>query len=359
MLRLEKAIGITYDNDFFLFQHDIRTWLRPISTWTYDGMHCLFANGIVSIEVDCIMKILTKLDVTYAVLLTTVQEFSFPDHAGTRLKHLLTPGKEKTNNGGWKGFASDTLLMFHFLILVLSKYSTDRCEPADKLAFACFDALWKVVGAYHTCKFLYEGTQPDVAADRLATTLKEHMSAHKMAYGEEYLVPKHHYCAHLPFQVRRDSVLLDAFCVERKTKDVKALATELTVSEEVSKQILVRTLATQIRRADNAFNEPINPQKMREDVFVATQIETVCGLVKQHDVILSGSVAWECLAIVKISGHTELVVKQFLRREREGLLLVYRFDCLGRVSIPSHLRKAAGWRQSDPSRLLVLDHFQA
>ena len=219
--------------------------------------------------------------------------------------------------------------------------------------------MWKVVGAYHTCKFLYEGTRPVTAADRLAVALREHMSAHKMAYGEEYLVPKHHYSAHIPFQVRRDSKLFDAFCVERKTKDVKALAGELPVSNETGKQVLVRTLVTQMHSAEMALNEPVNPQKMHEDMFVATQIQTVCGLVKQHDVILCGSAAWVNLAIVKVSGHTEMVVKQFLRSEREGLLVVYRFDRLRRVSVPSHLRKAAGWTQRDSSRLLVLDHFQA
>ena len=277
LLRLEKAIGITYDDHSLLFQDYVRTWLKPISTWTYDGMHCLFANGIVSVEVDCIMKIFTKLGITYAVLLTTVDEFSFPDNAGTKLKHLLTPGKEKTNHGGWKGFASETLLMFHFLILVACKYSTDGCEPADKLAFGSFYAMWKVVGAYRTCKFLYEGTRPVAAADRLAVALREHMSAHKMAYGEEYLVPKHHYSAHIPFQVRRDSKLFDAFCVERKTKDAKALAGELPISNETGKQVLVRTLVTQMHSAEMALNEPVDPQKMHEDMFVATQIQTVCG----------------------------------------------------------------------------------
>ena len=51
LLRLEKAIGITYDDHSLLFQDYVRTWLKPISTWTYDGMHCLFANGIVSVEI--------------------------------------------------------------------------------------------------------------------------------------------------------------------------------------------------------------------------------------------------------------------------------------------------------------------
>ena len=67
--------------------------------------------------------------------------------------------------------------------------------------------------------------------------------------------------------------MFDAFCVERKTKDVKALATELTVSNEICKQVLVRTLVTQMQSVDIALNEPVNPQKMHENMFVATQIQ--------------------------------------------------------------------------------------
>ena len=47
-LRMQKSHGFTYDEHGLIFQNESRTWMKPMSIWTYDSMHCLFANGILN-----------------------------------------------------------------------------------------------------------------------------------------------------------------------------------------------------------------------------------------------------------------------------------------------------------------------
>jgi hypothetical protein len=65
---MQKSHGFTYDEHGLIFQNESRTWMKPMSIWTYDSMHCLFANGILGAEVDATMALLNTRGLTYEVL---------------------------------------------------------------------------------------------------------------------------------------------------------------------------------------------------------------------------------------------------------------------------------------------------
>ena len=62
---MQKSHGFTYDEHGLIFQNESRTWMKPMSIWTYDSMHCLFANGILGVEVDATMALLNTRGLTY------------------------------------------------------------------------------------------------------------------------------------------------------------------------------------------------------------------------------------------------------------------------------------------------------
>ena len=58
----------------------------------------------------------------------------------------------------------------------------------------------------------------DAEADRLQTLMARHFHAFKIAWGNEEVLPKHHYTMHLPEQMKRLGLIVDCCVCERKNK---------------------------------------------------------------------------------------------------------------------------------------------
>ena len=80
---------------------------------------------------------------------------------------------------------------------------------------ASFDALNCSMALVNLTKQGIEVTQ------HLADALRAHALAFEKAYPDEDVKPKSHYVLHVPSQVVRDGVLLDAFVGERKHGGLK------------------------------------------------------------------------------------------------------------------------------------------
>jgi hypothetical protein len=59
---------------------------------------------------------------------------------------------------------------------------------------------------------------------KLTTAIQQHLRAHKAAYGEGRIKPKHHWLWDVALQLLRDGLVLDAFVVERNHLSIKAFA---------------------------------------------------------------------------------------------------------------------------------------
>ena len=206
------------------------------------------------------MALLNTRGLTYEVLRQTAATGYYfqGDFSASRLRAALSPGREKTCHGGWKGFATETLLVLAFCVMLVSKHSLEGLEESERWIIESLRAGWQVASASFAGKYLYAGLSPDAAATCFQNALDKFMTTRARANKDALLVPKHHYSCHLPGQVLHDGFLLDAWSLERKSKEAKAIATELPVTGSFCKQVLVRLLCNQMH-SDKLAMDALDP----------------------------------------------------------------------------------------------------
>ena len=322
-------------------------------------MHCLFANGILSVELDATMTVLNARGLAYEVLRQTAATgYHFRgDVSASRLRAALTPGREKTCHGGWKGFAAETLEVLAFCVMLVSKHSLEGLEETERWIIESLRAGWQVASASFASKYLYEGLSPDAAASAFQTAFEKFMTAHTRAHKDALLLPKHHYSCHLPGQVLRDGYLLDAWSLERKSKAAKAIATELTVTGSFCKQIMVRLLCAQIFTDKLAMGALEAPQQLDSMIVKGSGIRTKFGTISKGECWLHGTFAFILEAVYRIGNRCDLHVHVFRKVGIHESLILSDFQETGRIPMPDHMREATGWLRDSPTRLMVLDPF--
>lgn len=199
--KLETFYGQNTNKDGLLACKELRPWVKP-SRSSYDPMHCLFSNGIADLEVTLLCDALEKLKFDFRKI------EAFVNIGWSPAKKL------QFSSDGVKGMASECLravaLLRHFLVKLVKPFGVLVDEVAS------FEALADVVGQVQKLK-LYTKI-PDVEADKLQMLMAAHFCAFKKTWGTDAVLPKHHYSMHLPEQLKRLGILLDAFVCERKNK---------------------------------------------------------------------------------------------------------------------------------------------
>ena len=74
------------------------------------------------------------------------------DFSASRLRAALSPGREKTCHGGWRGFATERLLVRAFCAMLVSKHSLDGLEESERWIIESLRAGWQVASASFASK---------------------------------------------------------------------------------------------------------------------------------------------------------------------------------------------------------------
>jgi hypothetical protein len=199
--KLETVYGQNANRDGLLACKELRHWVKPSRT-SFDPMHCLFSNGIADLEVTRMCGALDKLHFDFRKI------EAFVNMGWAPAKQL------QFSKDGVKGMASECLrsvpLLRHFLVKLV--------KPSGLLVdeIASFEALADVVQQVQKIKLYSE--VPHSEADKLQSLMAVHFCAFKKAWGTAEVLPKHHYTMHIPEQVKRLGILVDAFACERKNK---------------------------------------------------------------------------------------------------------------------------------------------
>jgi len=85
------------------------------------------------------------------------------------------------------------------------------------------------------------------AATALELATTEHLRLHMLAYGTQYVRPKHHWMQDIPDQIRQDGVVVDAFVVERVHLRVKAVAEHVDNTRAFERSVLSSLVTSHIR----------------------------------------------------------------------------------------------------------------
>ena len=94
-------------------------------------------------------------------------------------------------------------------------------------------------------------TDARAAAIPLEVATSHFLECHKAAYGTVLVKPKHHWQLDVPRQLARDGMVLDAFVIERRHLDVKAVAEKVKNTSNYEASVLSSLSTVQWRQAAN------------------------------------------------------------------------------------------------------------
>jgi hypothetical protein len=250
-MRLQVMYGMTDSPSGLMWDLQLRPHVRPVDVITFDSMHCLVSNGIAQFEVSLILDALKVLGVAWEQLRTfAASDWKFSTALGRSqvLVGCFARPREKAykKEGSFKAGASEMLLVCPVLQFFLHKVIGVPSQMTDQIA--SFDELNRSMRLVNLSK------QGIVVTQQLTDSLKAHALAFEKAYPEADVRPKSHYVLHVPSQIVRDGVLLDAFVGERKHGGLKRQSDCVKNTGHFEHTVLSRAVSAQISWLEDPAN---------------------------------------------------------------------------------------------------------
>ena len=239
--KLQTVSGLSL-NVHGVLQEKLRNILLPVDSCTYDPMHCYFQGGVASTEVHLLLQELSKVGIDFAHVRQFASVWQRSNKKSSPVSEILSDAREKLSDGSFKGFASDVLtvllVLMHFVETVVQKSTLQSSIDAS---IKSFRALFFVVCKLQLAK-MHERVPSQLACELLALQV-EHLRLHKEAYGNDWVLPKHHFSLHFKDQLIRDQIVLDTFVHERRNKLLKSASNVLsTVGNTFERSVLSRAV---------------------------------------------------------------------------------------------------------------------
>ena len=239
---LQMSSGLNFNPRGVLADVPLRPFSRPASSWTWDPMHCMFSNGIVSFEVHLLLQHMRR-DTPFGwgdIEAFCKSDWRFPNYIknkGRAVHEVFKKSREESCRESFKAGATELLLAFPLLLLFGELFlAANMVAEMDSLR-----KLGRVIYEAQEAKF----GRGD--AGRLLHAIQQHFAAFVLVYSDDEVKPKHHYMCHLPRQLQRDKFLIDTFALERKHYDVKKLADHTDNTREFEVSVLSRVHLAELR----------------------------------------------------------------------------------------------------------------
>jgi hypothetical protein len=340
---LTKAHGIAFEPEGLLADLDLRP-IAPPSSYARDPMHTMLCGGVISVEIYLLLKTIAEVVPGFSYLtLKTFFDASwlFPRsrHHG-RLSDIFNESRESASRsaGMFKGGASEVLAVYplirYFLEVVIIPQGLLPNEVASFLA-CCrvldfMDHVKKNGGAG--------------AVAELKREVSSCLSLHVVAYGSDYIKPKHHYMMHMTRQVEEDSIWLDCFVHERKHQVIKEAASHLKNTVTYEKSVLVPVVNTTLHLMEDITRTSLTSRTECCDELSAS-LGQPCRIALQMRFEFVHLAAKDVLFI---AGSACIVVVCVAFGDQFGLL-VHPFELLDRPSATT-----SRWKQGGELQLAVL-----
>lgn len=236
---LQKALGLTYNPFGILADIELREFVQPVDTHTYDSMHISFSNGIGQDEIGLMLDSIKPLGIRWEHVREYMDAaWQWPKiYKAGSAPAVFSAAREPSGDQNFRASASEMLMIYpllrHFVITVVAPTHKVDAEVNSFLAMCrCFDTLQDAK------KFKCE-------PERLSREISEFRAAHLRVHGE--MKPKGHFLAHIPSQMRRDGLLLDCFTHERKNKDIKASCNWIDKTTNFERSGLAQSIVSHMR----------------------------------------------------------------------------------------------------------------
>ena len=242
--RLQMVHGLTDSPSGLLWDVELRGRVKPAGAIALDAMHIAVGNGIVQNEVGWLFSALKERGITWKMVLDfcTRIDWRFCKALGSRAKLLQCLGTAREeawkSSGVFKGGASEMLMVYPILMHVCDKVVRPRRILLDHLS--SFETIGSVLD------LVRRGKAGVPVHEQLAADIKLHGLRCSVAYPAGSMKPKNHYLHHLPKQLKRDTLIIDAFVGERKNGIIKRLSADILNTSTFEKSAIVRVLGQQI-----------------------------------------------------------------------------------------------------------------
>lgn len=299
MATRQRAAGITLSPHSVLGDVPLRDHFRPVSSLCFDWQHTYLSNGIASLELFVFLKSCKASGLTdiYPLLERYCKSnWQWPAgqaQKGKAIHQVFNSSREKASREHWKSGASELLTVYPLVrefartVVLATRPGLAPEVRSLMLCFRVLDLLRHLKGA-HDNEHLVS----------ISAAIQEHLEQHKLVYGTEDMIPKHHYAIHIGQQIRRHGVLFDCFVVERSHLLPKCMSQAIRFTGEFERSVIARVLLARLRDLEtfdergglisaDAKPSPELSQAMGIDDIVVCSAGSHGGLqIKRGDVVL-------------------------------------------------------------------------
>lgn len=356
---LQMMVGLNYNPTGMLADPRLRSHCSMLEVATYDWVHTMLSDGVLSVETQVLLKACEPLGIRRTHLHDFLKDdrWCFPKHGKTKAKQLYRvfdshrasasePEKVKCSCAELLGLYG---LLRHFVEVEVGRPDEIRAELAS------FHAACRVVD----CMLLAKRRliDPAAAARQLDDAVQSHLALHVAAYGTGELKPKHHWLLDIPSQVLRDGCVLDAFVIERQHLLVKSVAEHIDNTKAFESSVL-SSLCTVLLNSDsvaNGLKGKAAPLPGHPGVLVADGMHAFNFSVAVDDVVARGRAAGLVRACATEQGDLFAVVEVLVHlRAIAGHAHAYRPSGGHEVWPMRELEQVLAWYADDGDSLVVL-----
>ena len=240
--------GLTYNPDGLLWDLQLRPFAHVLETWTYDGSHTLYGDGILQRELSETLRVInadtrrtfTELRSLFEASWRTCSTFVGRSREfGTALASMINPKREKyfREHGKVPGQMTDIISLLPVVEFFVEHVNMEQRHP---LELERFRAGCRVNTQYWKCKASHDIERD---ADRFAELVADYIAKrHAAANANTEWKFKHHVAQHLARQMVRDGCVIDCLPGERAHLLARATAHNLKATSSFEHTMLPRML---------------------------------------------------------------------------------------------------------------------
>ena len=247
-----QRFGLNYNPNGLLWDLQLRPFAGVTETWTYDGAHTLYGDGILNTELsqtlevinDDTRKTFTELRALFEASWRTCSAFGH-HHFSKALLGMITEKREDY----FREHGRIPLQMTEVIsLLPLVEFYTEHTDMERRrpLELARFCAGCRLSTQYWRCK---RSSDIERDANRFAELATDYTAKRHAAAGADTTWQfKHHATHHLARQMVRDGGVLDCLAGERAHLRARAVSSPVRNTSVFEHTMLARMLASHLSR---------------------------------------------------------------------------------------------------------------
>jgi len=246
---IQASSGIKRGLQSVLFCKELRPFVKPTSV-TFDPMHILFSNGLLSTEVMSFLHFSRQHSGLYFAEVRHVFSTEQWKHCGHGASGKNCPAafnavREGNSHDTLKAGSSELLEAYPLLRYVIHMaYGSDAPEPEAA-------SILKLMEVCDLVRKLLKCPPANVVnslALRLKALSKEYLEIFVKAYGKQAVRFKHHQLIELPGMILKNMLMLNCWVLERKHLSAKEASQHTKLVKSLETTMLSRMLNAQVRQ---------------------------------------------------------------------------------------------------------------